>query len=128
MAVKKYYTINFPFTAESQENFYLDMASDPYISVKQDLTHLLFTPRGTKLRDPSFGTGLLSQIFEPMDTMTFGDIKMEFQTIVNRYFSNVTITKLDVIPDEENRSVRINIFYTIDMGNFTVNDQINYEL
>jgi len=128
MATKKYYSINFPFTADAPENFYVDLASDPYVGIKQDLMHLLFTPKGQRLRNPDFGTNLMRQIFEPNDDVTFGDIKIEMQTVISKYFPNVSITTLDVIPDAENRSVTINLAYDINQGNFTVQDQINYSL
>jgi phage baseplate assembly protein W len=124
MASKRYYSIKFPFTAKASEGFYLDLASDAFRSMKQDLTHLLFTPTGQKLRDPAFGCSLARMLFNPMDDMTFGDIKIEMQSVVSRYFPNVSISLLEVTPNDDSRGVTVRIAYDVREGNYSVRDEI----
>ena len=57
MAIKKqYYSIAFPFTAESVQNYYFDLNENYEQMVRSQMMHVIFTPKGSKLRDPEFGT------------------------------------------------------------------------
>lgn len=128
-AAKKYYGVRFPFTAKDDEKFYIDMEFDPYAEVKSDLIHLLFTPVGQKLRDPSFGTKLIDYLFEPNDQKTYTDIKIEMQEVVKKYFPGVTILELTATQNpDEIHGAKVNIKYEIDEGEYKTFDTINITL
>ena len=127
---KKYLGIRFPFTANDGEKFYIDLDYNPYKEIKSDLTHLLMTPKGSRIRNPEFGSNLLKYIFEPMDDKTLTDVKLEIQETVNNYFPGLTITnlKIDALDDNKASGVNIKIYYKIDEGDFETIDNIEINL
>jgi len=128
MAKKKFYSIKYPFTAEDKYKFYVDLNITKYDSIRSDITHLLFTPSGTRLRDPQFGSNLIRKLFQPMDEITYGDIKGEIQNVVKRYIPSVTFTELITTPTEDGRGVTVTMNYTVDEGAFLVNDSLTVDL
>jgi phage baseplate assembly protein W len=124
MAITKQYSICFPFTAESVYKTFLDLNTNKYDSLKSDLTHLIFTPKGSRLLKPDFGTDLTKMLFEPSDGITYSDIQSEIQSVVNRWIPAVNIKEIIVTPVEEGRGVNVRIDYTVDEGRFLINDNI----
>ena len=126
---RKYLGIRLPFTAKDSEAFFIDADYNPYAEIKSDLIHLLFTPKGQRLRNPSFGTKLLEYIFEPNDSKTYVDIKLEMQEVIKKYFPGLTILDLTVLKSEtEVYGANVELKYEIDEGSFKTFDSININL
>jgi len=126
---KRFFSIKFPFKAEDERyKFYLDLNTTIYESIRSDITHLLFTPTGSRLRDPRFGSNLIRLLFQPLDELTIGDVKSEIQTAVKRYLPKVTITDLKSVRTEDERGVRVTMNYKVDEGAFFVEDSITVDL
>ena len=126
---RKYLGLRFPFTAKDSEAFFIDADYNPYAEIKSDFIHLLFTPKGQRLRNPSFGTRLLEYIFEPNDSKTYTDIKLEMQEVVKRYFPGLTILDLIVLKNtNEVYGANVELKYEIDEGSFKTFDSININL
>ena len=117
MAAKRYLGLRFPFTAMEIEGFFLDLDYNPYKEIKSDIMHLLFTPKGQRVRMPNFGTNLLRYIFEPNDDKTKIDIKIELQETIKKFIPSVNITDLKITNSTEyNYTANVEINYTIDEG------------
>jgi phage baseplate assembly protein W len=125
MAKRKFYSIKYPFTAEDRYRLYVDLNKTKYDSIRSDITHLLFTPTGSRLRDPKFGSNLIKKIFMPSDDLTFDDIKAEIQGVVKEYIPHVTITSMTATPTDEGRGIRIKMDYKVDEGSFYVDDALD---
>lgn len=126
---RKYLGLRFPFTTKDDEKFFVDMDYNPYAEIKSDLTHLLFTPVGQRLRDPSFGTRLINYVFEPNDSVTYTDIKIEMQEIMKKYFPGVILTDLTVTKNTDGtHGANVQMRYQIDEGDYTTFDSINLNL
>lgn len=126
---RKYYGLRLPFTAKDDEKFYVDMEYNPYAEIKSDLLHLLFTPIGQRLRNPSFGTRLIEYIFEPNDDKTYTDIKIELQEIIKKYFPGITLLELTVIESKDDiHGTVVTIKYQIDEGSYITFDSITITL
>ena len=54
------YGIKYPFTSDNDEGYLLDLNETLADGVKSQVLHVIFTPKGQKLRDPDFGTDLRS--------------------------------------------------------------------
>ncbi len=54
-------------------------------AVTQNLKHLLLTNKGEKMMDPSFGAGLMSYLFEPLDSSTFSTIQANIIEQADKY-------------------------------------------
>ena len=122
---RKYLGIKFPFTKLGEENFFVDMEYDQYKEIKSDLMHLLFTPKGQRLRMPDFGTDLIRYIFEPQDKKTLSDIKEELNISVKKYIPSITITAINISNSTTTEHmVNVEITYDINEGSFITTDTI----
>lgn len=113
---RKYLGIKFPFTSKDPEKFFVDMEYNPYREIKNDLMHLLLTKKGQRIRKSSFGTNLLDYIFEPNDEKTKTDIKIEMQTVIEKYFPGIQIGDFNLVIDGNTTTLEIK--YEINEGTY----------
>lgn len=119
----QYDGIKYPFTLEQSESYFIDLNQTMRDSVRSQIMHVIFTPKGTKIRDPLFGTDLIRYIFEPSDETTWSKIKSEISSAVNTYVSNVSINDINVMKSEDdNNEVFVRIDYSVKQGNKTISD------
>lgn len=91
MARTQKYGIKFPIKIESKKTL-LDLNETRADEVKSQLVHLIFTPQGQKLRDPLFGTNLITYLFSEMnDRLTWDDIIFEIKDKVKKFISNCEV-------------------------------------
>ena len=79
MARHQKYGIKYPFTSNNEDNIFLDVNDTETDSVKSKVLHVIFTPKGQKIRDPEFGTDLIKYIFSPNDDYSISEIKTEIR-------------------------------------------------
>lgn len=117
MAKKQFYGIKYPFISQDEENYFLDLNKDIKSKIKSLLIHVVFTPKGQKIRDPEFGTNLIKFIYEPNDDNTWNGIKKEVNDVVSRYINGITINEITVLPpDDKRHDVLVRLDYTINNG------------
>jgi len=120
MAKKQQYGIKYPFTAENLDNVYMDTNDSYENSIKSQVVHVVFTPKGQKLRDPDFGTRLIDYVFGPKDEATFSALKNEISTQIGKYVPAARFKDIQIIKDEaSDNGIIIAITYTIRIGNKT---------
>ena len=109
----KFININYPFK-DSEKGFFLDLTSTDAKAIKSDLMHLILTRKGERLYNPEFGTDLLKFIFEPNDSKTLSDIKLDIQTTVKKYIPNLNVDEVTVEQSEVSEYIAsVRIDYTI---------------
>ena len=89
--------------------------------VKSELMHLIFTPKGQRIRNPEFGTRLINFIFSPNDNDTWGDVKQEIKEAVSKFMPSVNLTNISVY-QEDTYGLIARIDYTVDNGS-TISEQ-----
>ena len=120
MAITQKYGITYPFTADNNDGTYLDLNKTHADGIKSQVLHVIFTPKGQKLRDPDFGTNLISYIFNHATDETFEDIKDEITRQVSKYVPSVTFRDVSVYNDEgKENSIVVMIEYGVKMNNKT---------
>lgn len=125
MGKKQFYGIKYPFISQDEENYFLDLNRDIKSKIKSLLIHVVFTPKGQKIRDPEFGTNLVKFIFEPNDDNTWSYIRNEVDEVVSKYIRGVTINEITVLPPDENRhDVLVRLDYTINNGIYEETDNL----
>lgn len=126
MAKKQFYGIKYPFTDNGMENYFLDVNYDTKDKVKSLLMHVVFTPKGQKIRDPEFGTNLIKYIFEPNDSVTWEGIKSEISEVVKRYIKGVTINNISLLERDESgdHEIYVRLDYSVVNGFKIVNDSL----
>ena len=87
------------------------------IILKSRLLHVIFTPKGQRLRNPDFGTDLIKYIHEPSDDITFERLKNDITEQVYKYVPNISFKDISIYNDDnaENGKIVI-IHYTINKG------------
>lgn len=107
------YGIKFPITVLSSRKSLVDTNESLQSQVHSELMHLIFTPKGQRIRDPEFGTNLIQYIFNPNDNQTWSDILTEIKDSVTKYIPNCTIKDLDVSETDSGVGIVISVKYTL---------------
>jgi phage baseplate assembly protein W len=129
MAKKQFFGIKYPFRNEGVQNFYLDANESLSDKVKSQLIHIVFTPKGQRIRNPEFGTDLIKFIFSPNDGMTWEAVKTEITESVTRWANNITLRNIEVVSNEEDEhEIYVRLDYSVTEGNKTTNDSVVIEL
>lgn len=120
MAMTQKYGIKYPFTSDNEDGTYLDLNDTFAEGVKSQVLHVVFTPKGQKLRDPDFGTNLIRYIYNPSDTITFNDVKTELTTQINKYVPSVEFRDISIYNSErEEGGIIVMVEYGVKRGNKT---------
>ena len=125
MAKRQYFGISYPFTSDGFQNFYLDVNSSVKEKVRSQLMHIVFTPKGQRIRNPEFGTDLIKFIFEPNDKITWESVKNEVTESVKRWATNISLNDIQIVKNEENESeIYVRLDYSVSEGNKVTNDSV----
>ena len=129
MARRRYFGIKFPFTHNDYTKFFVDANMTEKDKVRSQIMHVIFTPKGQRIRDPEFGTDLIKYIFSPSDSESWEGIKNEITTSVQKYIPNVILKNIRVVQSEDERAeIFVRIDYSIKEGNAIINDSIIAQL
>lgn len=121
MAVTQRYGIKYPFTSDNEDGYFIDLNSTYEESIKSQVLHVIFTPKGQRVRNPEFGTNLIRFIFSPNDSLTLSEIKSEITTQVNKYVPSVEFRDITIYADEnqhDNGRI-VMVEYAINKGNIS---------
>ena len=129
MAKIQYLGIKYPFTNNEFQNFFLDVNETEQERIRSQIMHVIFTPKGQRIREPEFGTDLIKFIFEPNEEVTWDGLKNEITDAVQTYVDNVILNDIQVAKSEENdTAVYVRIDYSVKQGNKLIKDSIVTEL
>lgn len=107
------YGIKFPITVISEENSLFDTNTYQSDSVKSELLHIIFTPKGQRLRDPEFGTNLIQYIFNPNDTQTWDDVVSEVKDVTTKYLKDCKVNNIQVMEGEDGSELYVELTYSV---------------
>lgn len=129
MPVTQFYSIHYPFTSESIYKTFLDLDSDRQKAIQSDIMHLIFTPKGQRIRNPEFGTNLIKYLFNPNDEDSWSEIKEDIKTAVSKFVPSVTFKNIDVYKEPGNgHGVIIELSYDVDENGMTYNYNVKTSL
>lgn len=125
MANVQYYGIKYPFTVTNDENYFTDVNYTLKDKVNSLLMHVIFTPKGQKIRDPEFGTNLIKFIFEPNDNESWESVKNEIMDVVKKYINGVTINDISMLEtNDDSHQLYVRVDYTVSNGIKTITDSL----
>jgi len=125
MAKKQQFGIKYPFRSDGFEHYFLDTNNTVKDKVRSQLMHIVFTPKGQRLRLPEFGTDLIKFIFEQNESTTWEAVKTEVSESVSRWANNITINNIQVVKNEEDESeIYVRLDYSVTEGNKVATDSI----
>lgn len=114
------YGIKYPFTSDNDSGYFMDLNETITDGVKSRVLHVIFTPKGQKLRDPNFGTNLIKFIFNPKDSSTINDIKNEISSQILKYVPEVEFKDIRIYETEtDEHGVIVSVDYGVKNGNKT---------
>lgn len=117
MPIKQRYGIKYPFQLENDEELYMDLNDTLEESLKSRLLHVIFTPKGQRLRNPDFGTDLIKYIHEPSDETTFERLRNDITEQVYKYVPDVVFKDISIYNDDKSENGKIVIIhYSIKKG------------
>lgn len=117
MALTQKYGIKYPFTLENDDELYMDLNMTEEESLKSRLLHVIFTPKGQRLRNPDFGTDLIKYIHEPEDETTFERLKTDITQQVYKYVPDIVFKDISIYNDDNSENGKIVIIhYSIKKG------------
>jgi phage baseplate assembly protein W len=129
MAKKQLFGIKYPFIADDVTGYYVAANKTVAEKVRSQLMHIIFTPKGQRIRNPEFGTDLIKYIFDQNDGMTWEAVKTEVSESVTRWATNINLKDIRVVKSEEDPSqVFVRLDYSVTEGNKTTNDSVVVEL
>jgi phage baseplate assembly protein W len=129
MAKKQLFGIKYPFLADEETKYYVAANKSVAEKVRSQLMHIVFTPKGQRIRNPEFGTDLIKFIFDPNEGMTWESVKNEVSESVTRWATNINLNDIRVVKSEEDDSqVFVRLDYSVTEGNKTTNDSVVVEL
>jgi len=125
MAKIQYDGIKYPFENKNNENYLFDLNTTMRESIRSRLLHVIFTPKGQKVRDPEFGTDLIRHIFEQNDTQTWSQMTEEISSAVSKYVPDTVVNSIKILQNEDDSSVVfVRIDYSVKEGNLVTNDTV----
>ena len=120
MGVIQKYGIKYPFTSDNDEKIFMDLNESVTEGVKSNVLHVIFTPKGSKLRDPEFGTNLVNYIFSNDEESSLDGIKREITEQIMKYVPQVEFRNIEIYKEENNsNSIIVMIEYGVKKGNKT---------
>lgn len=121
----QFFGIKFPFTHNEFTKFFVDANMTEKDKVRSQIIHVIFTPKGQRIRNPEFGTDLIKYIFSPSDGESWEGVKNEITTSVQRFVPNVVLNDIRVVQSEDERSeIFVRMDYSVKEGNKITNDSI----
>jgi phage baseplate assembly protein W len=125
MARQQLFGIKYPFTHDDYQNFFIDANTTEKDKVRSQIMHVIFTPKGQRIRMPEFGTDLIKYIFSPNDSESWESVKNEITSSVQRFVPNVILNDVRVVQSEDERAeIFVRMDYTIKEGNRITKDSI----
>lgn len=124
MSKKQFYGIKYPFISQDEENYFIDLNNDIKSKIKSLLIHVIFTPKGQRIRDPEFGTNLVKYLYEPSDEISWDIIKNEVNEVVSKYINGIVINDISVLSIDDGVEICVRIDYSIFNGIKNENDSL----
>ena len=113
MAKEQRYGIRFPINVSSEDMTLFDLDHMRAEQIKSEIMHLIFTPKGQRLRNPEFGTKLINFIFNPNDSETWGDVVSEIKETVKMWIPGCNIQDVEVAEFEDGLTLYARIRYAL---------------
>lgn len=128
MVIKQYFDIKYPFTNDCIEKYEFDLNKSQKEAVASEILHLIFTPKGQRLRLPNYGTDLIKYIFDPNDSDAWESIKSEIRDSVTTWIHGATLNDIQVMASESGDEIYVRVDYSITEGNYTYKNSIAVEI
>jgi phage baseplate assembly protein W len=91
-------------------------------AIRNNLLNYLLTNTTERYLNVDFGANLRQFIFEHITTDNINNLKNSIQQLINYYFPNIKVEKIDILQYPDTNEIEISLYYSIiDTG---INDRV----
>lgn len=112
MAKQQKYGIRFPINVSSEDKTLFDLNYSRAEKIKSEIMHVVFTPKGQRIRQPDFGTRLIQFIFNPQND-SWGDVVSEIKDTVKMWVPDCEVKEVEVKEVDNGLTLACRIRYTL---------------
>jgi phage baseplate assembly protein W len=95
-------------------------------AIRNNLLNFFLTNQTERYLNNQFGANLRAFIFEQISTDNIDSLKENIQLLINKYFSNINIEKLDILEYPDNNEINVQLTYSIINTGITDQVQISF--
>jgi hypothetical protein len=95
-------------------------------AIKNNLINYLLTNTTERYLNDNFGANLRQYIFEQISSNTMDNLEDTIQQLINIYFPNVKVDKLEILQYPDSNEINIQLYYTIINTGITDQVQITF--
>ena len=93
--------VNLRFPLEKGREGYFAWNTDLKSAIQMSLKLLLFTPKGTRIMFPNYGTDVIKYLFEPLNATLKMKMQMEVATAIRKWIKNIQLSSVNVYFKED---------------------------
>jgi len=82
-------------------------------AIARSIRNLVFTQKGEKFFDPSFGSEVSASLFENIDEVTAISIQNDIEYMINTHEPRVEVLNVEALPNFDNNQFDVVIVYNI---------------
>jgi len=82
-------------------------------AIARSIRNLVFTQKGEKFFDPSFGSEVSASLFENIDEVTAISIQNDIEYMINTHEPRVEVLNVEALPNFDNNQFDVVIVYQI---------------
>lgn len=112
MAKQQKYGIRFPINVSSEDKTLFDLNYSRAEKIKSEIMHVVFTPKGQRIRKPDFGTRLIQFIFNPQND-SWNDVVSEIKEAVRTWVPDCEVKEVEVKEVDNGLTLACRIRYTL---------------
>lgn len=113
MAFTKSIGLHFPLRDDTRgAGSFFDLTTTVGNAVRSNLLLLVTTRRGTRWRRPTYGCSQLHRLFDPNDSVTLEEIKLDVRQSVELWLPGVTISEITSTQDARQLKLQLYFEYT----------------
>ena len=93
-------------------------------AIKVNLVNLLFTGKGERFLNPSFGSSVRNLLFEQVGSDKEAELRNEVDSLIGTYFPQVRVD--DLIVERERGTLRVRLVYSL--PDYGLSDNLDLQL
>jgi phage baseplate assembly protein W len=95
-------------------------------AIRNNLLNFFLTNQTERYLNNQFGANLRAFVFEQIATDNISSLKENIQLLISKYFSNISVEKLEVTESSDTNEINIQLIYSIINTGITDQVQISF--
>lgn len=95
-------------------------------AIRNNLINFFLTNQTERYLNVDFGANLRQFLFEQINLDNINNLKESIQQLINLYFPNIRVDKLDVLENPDSNEITVQLYYSIINTGITDQIQISF--